>query len=92
METRKTALFWAGQTGDVGVSDLMRIYRTSGDFEMREQVIFVLSQTDSKEAVDSLLELAKTESDVELRTKAIFWLGQSDDERVVEYLGELIER
>lgn len=91
-ELRKTALFWAGQSGEIGAHQLMEIYRSTDDLEMKEQIIFVLSQSDSKEAVDALLELAQTETDLDLRTKAIFWLGQSDDERVVEFLGKLIER
>lgn len=92
IDMRAKALFWAGQTGSLSVAQLMEIYQSSDDYEMKEQVIFVLSQDDSGDSVDALLELAKTETDLDLRTKAIFWLGQSDDPRVVDYLGELIER
>jgi hypothetical protein len=59
--------------------------------ELKEQIIFALSQRHEDGAVDWLLEIARTEEDVELRKKAIFWLSQSDDPRVAEFLLELIE-
>src|SRR5256714_2917171 len=43
IELRKKALFWAGQSG-VAVSELARLYDRMGDSEMREHIIFVLSQ------------------------------------------------
>jgi HEAT repeat protein len=91
-EVRKQALFWAGQSG-VGADELASLYSRLTDQEMKEQVIFVLSQKgNNPAAVDKLMEIAKTDKDADLRKKAIFWLGQSRDPRVQQFLVDLINR
>ena len=92
IELRKKALFWAGQSG-VAVSELAQLYNRMGDSEMKEQIIFVLSQRQRETAaIDKLFDIAKNEKDSELRKKAIFWLGQSRDPRVQQFLMDLINR
>jgi HEAT repeat protein len=92
IELRKKALFWAGQSG-VAISEISKLYDRMGDSEMREQVIFVLSQRQhDPAAMDKLFDIAKNEKDPELRKKAIFWLGQSRDPRVQQFLIDLINR
>jgi tetratricopeptide (TPR) repeat protein len=92
IELRKKALFWAGQSG-VAIPELSKLYDGMGDSEMKEQVIFVLSQRQSdRTAMDKLFDIAKNEKDAELRKKAIFWLGQSHDPRVQQFLLDLINR
>jgi HEAT repeat protein len=92
IELRKKALFWAGQSG-VAIPELARLYDRMTDTEMREQIIFVLSQRQSdRAAIDKLFDIAKNEKDSELRKKAIFWLGQSRDPRVQQFLMDLINR
>jgi TolA-binding protein len=92
IELRKKALFWAGQSG-VAISEISQLYDRMGDSEMREQIIFVLSQRQSdRGAIDKLFDIAKNEKDPELRKKAIFWLGQSRDPRVQQFLIDLINR
>ncbi len=92
IEMRKKALFWAGQKGDVAIADLARLYTTMTNREMKEQLIFALSQRHESEAVDQLMTIAEKEPDKDLRGKAIFWLGQSKDPRVPEFLLRLINR
>ena len=92
IELRKKALFWAGQSG-VAIPELSKLYDRMSDSEMKEQVIFVLSQRQGERtAMDKLFEIAKNEKDAELRKKAIFWLGQSRDPRVQQFLMDLINR
>src|SRR5687767_9995625 len=90
-DLRKKALFWAGQSG-VDIAELIPFYARLTDREMKEQMIFVLSQRKSAAAVDKLLDIAKNDRDPELRKKAIFWLGQSRDPRVQQFLLDLINR
>jgi tetratricopeptide (TPR) repeat protein len=92
MEMRKKALFWAGQNRNVAIADLVRLYDTMNDREMKEQLIFGYSQRRETEAVDKLMAIAENDSDGELRKKAIFWLGQSKDPRAAEFLLRLINR
>jgi hypothetical protein len=92
IELRKKALFWAGQSG-VAISEMSTLYNRMNDTEMKEQIIFVLSQRQSdRAAMDKLFDIAKNEKDSELRKKAIFWLGQSRDPRVQQFLMDLINR
>ena len=92
IELRKKALFWAGQSG-VAIPELSTLYDRMGDKEMKEQIIFVLSQRQSdRSAIDKLFDIAKNEKDAELRKKAIFWLGQSHDPRVQQFLIDLINK
>jgi hypothetical protein len=73
------------------VDRLAELYSSMSDREMKEQIIFVLSQTsDEREAVDQLMKIAREERDTELQKNAIFWLGQTDDDRVPEFLLSLI--
>jgi TolA-binding protein len=90
IETRKNALFWAGQQGGVSTADLNSLYDRVKDRDMKEQVIFVLSQRRGAESVDALMDIVKTECDKELRGKATFWLGQSRDSRVPKFLEDMI--
>jgi len=89
IEVRKNALFWAGQSG-VEVKELLDLYTTTIDHEMKEQLLFVYSQSKSPAALDKLFEIAKTEKDKDLRENAIFWIGQSHDPRVTKFLEDLI--
>ncbi len=91
VEIRKKALFWAGQSG-VGIAEIVPLYNRLTDRDMKEQVIFVLSQRRDPAAVDKLLDIAKNDKDSDLRKKAIFWLGQSKDPRVQQFLLDLINR
>jgi len=91
IELRKKALFWAGQ-GAAPSDQLISLYSTLTDSEMREQLIFVYSQRREPAMVDKMLDIAKNDRDPELRKKAIFWLGQSRDPRVQQFLLDLINR
>ena len=90
MEMRKKALFWAGQSRGTAVTDFANLYDRSRNREIKEQVIFVLSQRREAAAVDKMLDIARKEQDRELRKKAIFWLSQSKDPRVAALLLEII--
>jgi hypothetical protein len=94
IELRKKALFWAGQSG-IAIPELAQLYDRmgAGETEMKESIIFTLSQRQSdRAAIDKMFDIAKNEKDAELRKKAIFWLGQSRDPRVQQFLMDLINR
>ena len=92
VELRKKALFWAGQSG-VAIQEFASLYDRMTDAELKEAIIFNLSQRQSdKAAIDKLFDIARNEKDSELRKKAIFWLGQSRDPRVQQFLMDLINK
>jgi len=90
IEVRKNALFWAGQMG-MEIDRLGELYDSVEDHEMKEQVIFVLSQSrDKEDAVTHLMTIARSEEDSELRQNALYWLGQMDDPRIADFLLEIL--
>ncbi len=92
MQVRKQALFYAGSQRAASPADFASLYDRLTDREMKEQVIFVLSQNRADAAVDKLMDIARRDTDREMRSKAIFWLGQSRDPRVLKFLEEVINR
>ncbi len=89
VETRKQAIFGAGQAG-VSTADLAALYPRLTDRELKGQLIWVLSDKHDPAGIDRLMQIAKTDPDREMRKKAIFWLGQSNDPRVKDFLLEII--
>jgi HEAT repeat protein len=92
VEMRKKAVFWLSQQGGFRADDLKGLYRSSPELELREQVLFALSQRHEPDAVTELIDIARNETNSDLREKAMFWLGQSGDPRAAEFLLEVIER
>lgn len=90
MEARKQALFWAGQQGTLPLSRLGELYGTMPGREMREQIIFAISQRREPEALDRLIEMARRETDPELRRNLVFWIGRHNDPRAARFLAEII--
>lgn len=89
LELRKRATFWAAQSG-VPARELGRLYDGIPDRELRQYIIFTLTQSPDPEAIAKLIQIARSEKDPELRKKAIFWLGQSNDPRATDVLLEII--
>jgi HEAT repeat protein len=92
MDLRKQALFWAGNQRAVSLAEVATLYDRVGEKEMKEQIIFVLSQNKAEAAVDKLMDIARRDPDRDMRSKAIFWLGQSRDPRIIKFLEDLINR
>jgi len=92
VEMRKKAVFWLSQQDGFRADDLKGLYSGASNLELREQVLFALSQRSEPEAVTELIEIARNETNPDLRKKAMFWLGQSGDPRAAEFLLEVIER
>jgi HEAT repeat protein len=93
IEMRKQALFWAGQNNGASTESFAQLYDKMTDSEIKEQLIFVLSQRNRDgKALEKLMDIAKSDKDKELRGKAVFWLGQSRDPRAVKFLEDLITK
>jgi HEAT repeat protein len=90
-ELRKHALWTAGQAG-VGASELVALYDRLGDRPLKEQLIWVLSESRDRVASDKLVEIARSDRDVEMRKKAIFWLGQKNDPRIQQILIDILTK
>jgi HEAT repeat protein len=92
MESRKKAIFWAGQRKITPTKDIAEFYRATSEAELREHTIFVLSQRDDDAALNELLRIARDDSDKRMRGKALFWLAQKDDPRVAKLISDRVSR
>jgi HEAT repeat protein len=91
IDNRKRALFLAGQAG-ASTQQLSRLYDSLPPGELREQMIFVFSQSRDPAALDKLISIARTDKDTDSRKKAIFWLGQSHDPRAIKAITEVLDK
>lgn len=92
VEVRKQALFWASQSG-VALSEIVGLYDRIRDDDLREHLIFVLSQRMREQAaMDKIIDIARHDANPRMREKALFWLGQSRDPRAAQVLREVIEQ
>jgi HEAT repeat protein len=78
-EIRENAIFWLGQQDDDNFTFLRELYSGAEDEDIKEKIIFSISQQDGQEQADFLLEVMRDEDeDTEIRKNALFWLGQTD--------------
>ena len=90
-ETRKKALFWAGQS-EAPIRDVIAVYDRIEDRQLKEHMIFVIEQRKESEATDKLISIARNDPDKENRKKAMFWLGQrKHDARAAAFIKEVLQ-
>ena len=90
-DIRGHALWTAGQAGIPG-ADLVAMYDRLTDSEVKEKLIWVLSESRDRVATDKLVEIAQRDGDIEMRKKALFWLGQKNDPRVRQIITDILNR
>jgi HEAT repeat protein len=78
-EARLKAIFWLGQRPSAENAAFLRaLYAKLSNDELKEKVIFSLSQSRSAENNRWLIDLALNEREsIEMRKKALFWAGQT---------------
>jgi HEAT repeat protein len=78
-EARVKAIFWLGQHPSAENTAFLRaLYAKLADDELKEKVIFSLSQAGGTESHRWLMDLALNEREsIEMRKKALFWAGQT---------------
>ncbi len=90
-DLRGHALWTAGQAGIAG-SELVSLYDRLTDAEVKEKLIWVLSESKDRAATDKLIDIAQKDRDREMRKKALFWLGQKNDPRVQQILLDILTK
>ncbi len=91
-EVRRQALVMVAQHKDLPTEELLKVYDSTEDSELRQFLLFSLAQRNEPAVVDRLMDVARNDPDPEMRRQAIMWLGQSQDPRVAEFLMEIINR
>ena len=91
IDVRKHALWTAGEAG-VPPSEFIPLYDRTGERQLKEHLIWVLSESKERAAAEKLIDIARNDRDPEMRKKAIFWLGQMHDPRIQQLLLEIIDK
>ena len=86
---REKAIFWLGQNEGAGLPSLQRLYKTISDVNLKEKIIFGISQQDSEQSAELLVSIAKSGDASGLREKAIFWLSQQGQSKNVRRLADI---
>jgi len=77
-EAREKAVFWLGQGEGDNASFLRDLYARVTPVDLKEKILFSLSQMRGGENTRWLMDLAvNPREDIELRKKALFWAGQT---------------
>jgi hypothetical protein len=88
---QRRALSSALRAGARG-ADLVALYNSTVDFQMKESIIAALAQSGDRESNDKLLLIAKGDESITARKRAISALGKSTDPRIRKELEAIAER
>lgn len=91
IQTRRRAVMYASRAG-VPIGELVRLYDTTTDLQMKDALIGLYVQSGDRVATDKLLQIARSDENANIRRRTIAQLSRSEDPRVKEFLKELIER
>lgn len=79
LKVREQAIFWLGQQRNSGNAALLKnLYTRVKEEELKEKIIFSISQNRADDNAKWLLDVAMDGKEpVEMRKKALFWAGQT---------------
>lgn len=89
--TRRRAVMHAYRAG-ASTGDLIKVYDSSTDSEIKDAVLASLVESGEKQATDKLMAVAKSDESAQRRRRAINMLSRSSDERVKKFLSDLANR
>lgn len=82
---RRQAAFWLGNVrGRRGYESLARLVRTEPNDEVREHVVFALSQSKEPEALTLIGRVAREDRSPRVRSKSLFWLAKRGPKATAE--------
>jgi HEAT repeat protein/TolA-binding protein len=81
--------YFRSSTGSV--ADIAKLYDSADNYNMRQQIISVLSNRKEPEATDKLVDIIKTSTVPSLRVQAINALQRKNDPRAIQLLTEILD-
>jgi HEAT repeat protein len=92
-QQREQAIFWLGQQKSTDNATLLiGLFNRVTDEDLKDKIIFSLSQTRSAATDKWMIDLAMNEKEeAEVRKKALFWAGQNKSVSI-EALGQIYDR
>jgi len=91
LNTRRRAAEAASRSG-ASIAELVKLYDTTTDSQMKETLISIYIRNGEKLAVDKLLSIIKDETNMPVRRSAISRLRGSEDPRIRQALQDLVIR
>jgi HEAT repeat protein len=91
IQTRRRAVEAASRAG-APIGDLIKLYDTTTDPNMKESLISIYMRSGDKVAVDKLLTIVKGEENINVRRRAISQLSRSEDPRIKAALQDIVMR
>ena len=91
IQTRRRAVDAASRAG-APIGDLIKLYDTTTDPNMKESLINVYMRSGDQVAVDKLLTIVKGEENISVRRRAISQLSHSEDPRIKAALQDIVMR
>lgn len=90
---RRSAIHWLGERDQSAYDDLIQIYNSDQNVEIRRQLVHAFSDMKDPRGVQKLLEIARGTSNdsVELRRTAIHFLADKSNEAYVDELMRIFE-
>jgi len=74
---RENAIFWLGQSGSEEIEFLKDMYNRVGDEDLKEKILFAVSQHGGSESARWLMKIVYDEDEpMDVRKNALFWAGQ----------------
>lgn len=92
MELRVAAFSRVTRSSTFPITELVRLYDTVAEREMRDQLIAAYARRKEPEATDKLLDIVRTGTDPQLRRTAISALTRKNDPRTQKLLLEIIDK
>src|SRR5260221_14384289 len=83
-DVRKHALWTAGQAG-IPATDLLALYDKRTDLPLKEQLIWVLSDSRDRAASDNIGNIAQPDMYAVMGQKSFFRLGRQNDRRILQF-------
>ena len=91
LQTRRRAVEAATRAG-APIGDLIKLYDTTTDPGMKQELISVYIRNGEKPAIDKLLSIVRGEENLSVRRHAISQLSRSEDPRIKAALQDIITR
>ena len=91
LPTRRKAVDAASRAG-APIAELVKLYDTTTDPQMKETLIGIYIRNGEKPAVDKLLSIVKDETNISVRKRTISRLSSSENPRIKQALADLIVR
>lgn len=85
-ELRRHAIHMLGERGEAVIEDLIKLYDTESNADVRRTALQALAEIKSPRVEDKIFDIARNDASTDLRRKAINLLGERAGKRALDFL------